>query len=546
MGNSCSCMRSSGGESASPSEKSLTLLPKGQMDIERDGHAGGLQNGDVKHALKEAKELLSEVRRKSSQSSGKDSPEMAAEMANLVSRLEMAVGKLERLGDSVETLAPVQQNSAPGGQSQASSTPFVAAYEDLLSSAVQVFLEFSRQIGGDVEHISKLVDSLFATQKAFLAAAALSQKPSDSDLAKALEPTGRKIQEVINYRETHRTSPLFNHLSAISESISGLSWVAITPAPGPYVKEMGEAAMFYTNRVLKDFRDKDKIHVDWVQHWNNIFKELQAYIKSHHTTGVTWNPRGVSLLSVLKTPSDSGVPPPPPPGGIPPPPPMVNLNIKAPADDGREKLFDELNKGLDITCSLKKVPDHLKTHKNPSLREGPKPFVKASAGDHFSAPPTQKPPRIALEGKKWFVEYQKDATNLVLDNCKMEHAIYIFKCENTVVQVKGKVNSIILDSCKKTSVVYDNLVSACEIVNCQSCQMQVMGKVATVSIEKTDGCQVYLSPESVGVEIITAKSSEMNILIPKGDGDFTECPVPEQFKTTILGQKLHTIVMEKA
>lgn len=42
----------------------------------------------------------------------------------------------------------------------------------------------------------------------------------------------------------------------------------------------------------------------------------------------------------------------------------------------------------------------------------------------------------------------------------------------------------------------------------------------TISIQKTDGCQVYLSKESMGAEIVTSKSSEMNVLVPKGDGDF--------------------------
>ena len=47
------------------------------------------------------------------------------------------------------------------------------------------------------------------------------------------------------------------------------------------------------------------------------------------------------------------------------------------------------------------------------------------------------------------------------------------------------------------------------------------GKVQTVSIDKTDGCQVYLSKDSLEAEIVTAKSSEMNICVPEGDdGDF--------------------------
>ena len=45
----------------------------------------------------------------------------------------------------------------------------------------------------------------------------------------------------------------------------------------------------------------------------------------------------------------------------------------------------------------------------------------------------------------------------------------------------------------------------------------MLGKVPTISIDKTDGCQMFLSKDSVGVEIITAKSSEMNVMIPNGE-----------------------------
>jgi adenylyl cyclase-associated protein len=50
--------------------------------------------------------------------------------------------------------------------------------------------------------------------------------------------------------------------------------------------------------------------------------------------------------------------------------------------------------------------------------------------------------------------------------------------------------------------------------------LQVLGKVPTISIDKTDGCQMYLSPESLDVEIVSSKSSEMNVLVPKGNGDY--------------------------
>ena len=72
---------------------------------------------------------------------------------------------------------------------------------------------------------------------------------------------------------------------------------------------------------------------------------------------------------------------------------------------------------------------------------------------------------------------------------------------------------------------------------------QVLGKVPTISVEKTDGCQMFLNAESVGAEIVTAKSSEMNVMIPQGD-EFVEQPVPEQFKTVISGGKLVTSATE--
>lgn len=46
-----------------------------------------------------------------------------------------------------------------------------------------------------------------------------------------------------------------------------------------------------------------------------------------------------------------------------------------------------------------------------------------------------------------------------------------------------------------------------------------MGKVPTISINKTEGCHIYLSEDALDCEIVSAKSSEMNILIPR-DGDY--------------------------
>lgn len=70
-------------------------------------------------------------------------------------------------------------------------------------------------------------------------------------------------------------------------------------------------------------------------------------------------------------------------------------------------------------------------------------------------------------------EYQKNNPNLVVENAEMNNMVYLFKCEGSTLTVKGKINGIIFDSCKKCSVLLDSVVSSVEFVNCQSVQMQV-------------------------------------------------------------------------
>ena len=39
-------------------------------------------------------------------------------------------------------------------------------------------------------------------------------------------------------------------------------------------------------------------------------------------------------------------------------------------------------------------------------------------------------------------EFQKDNKNVVISETEMKQTVYIYKCENSTIQVKGKVNAI--------------------------------------------------------------------------------------------------------
>ena len=90
----------------------------------------------------------------------------------------------------------------------------------------------------------------------FLIESSRSMQPAQDILMKFYQQFGKHIEEIQQFREKNRSSQLFNHLSAISESIGAFGWISVSPAPSPYVKEMSDAAQFYTNRVLKDYKEK--------------------------------------------------------------------------------------------------------------------------------------------------------------------------------------------------------------------------------------------------------------------------------------------------
>ncbi|XP_008211453.1 adenylyl cyclase-associated protein 1 isoform X4 [Nasonia vitripennis] len=416
----------------------------------------------------------------------------------------------------------------------------VAGYEDLMAGPVQDYIQLSQKIGGDVATHCKLVDKAFQIQLQFLKTAASRPAPSNqTEQVSLLGPTSTQIQEIQEFREKHRGSPFFNHLSAISESIPALGWVAVSPTPAPYVKEMNDAGQFYTNRVLKDWKEKDKTHVEWCKAWVKTLTDLQQFVRQHHTTGLVWAKTGSA-----------------PAGGVPPPPPPCMMPMADPApviNDDRSALFAEINQGENITKNLKKVTSDMQTHKNTNLRTGPAPFKAPVVSNNTGSPvkttlpanaPIDKPPVFMRDGKKWLIEYHKGNKNIVVENTEMNNVIYVFRCQDSSVVIKGKVNSVVMDSCRKSAVVVDSVVASIEFVNCQSVQMQVLGKVPTISIDKTDGCQMFLNKDTLDVELITSKSSEMNVMVPIGNNDYTEYPVPEQFKTKITEKGLSTVAVD--
>uniref|UniRef100_A0AC35UAC4 Adenylyl cyclase-associated protein n=1 Tax=Rhabditophanes sp. KR3021 TaxID=114890 RepID=A0AC35UAC4_9BILA len=479
---------------------------------------------------------------------------MSSELESLVKRLENTTARLEALSLQKPSLPP-----KPGHQIAAKSTGesmeapnAVKIFDDQVSTAVTEFVNLSKKIGGDLNEAADKLAEIFNEQKNFIWFASSQTALSDNELGVKLGPISNLMQKVVAYKDSKRQSVNFNHLSTIAEGIQSTGWLAVQKTPAPFIKDGIDSSMFYVNRVRKDHKDDaDKVHMEWCTSWINLLNALHTYVRQNHTTGLVWNSSPGNVPSGCMPVSASikcGGPPPPPPV-----PKNLNAEQKKPSGgDAKAELLAALNKGAAVTSGLKTVTADMMTHKNPSLRLSSVVAADANTPGGQSTKVVSKavapktPVKELRDGKTWCVEYFAGDQNIVI-NADIKQVVYIFKCDNCVIRVNGKVNSILMDNCKKTQLVFDSLLSQIEIINSQSIKIQTLGALPTVSIQKTDGCQIYLSKESLGAEIVQSKSSEMNISVPEGDdGDFIEYALPEQFKTTYNRdqKKIHTVMSD--
>lgn len=418
-----------------------------------------------------------------------------------------------------------------------------------INDSLKKFLSKSEQIGDSVAEIARKVEGAFLAHLDIVALARQFKKPNNDQLKDLLKKISANIVDIDEFRQRLRTHPMFNHLATIAESAPAFGWVSISPTPGPYVKEMIDAAQFYANKVLVAYKDKDKLHVEWVHSWIQFLQGLHKYILQHHTTGLTWNQRGPELSS--NNGGQAAPPPPPPMGAMPPPPPPMAMDIMTKTDlnaDARAALLKDLNQGTDITKTLRKVTLDDKrqlttpmSDRSVSRSKSPEPRSVSAASHHQ--------PKFEFEGRKWLVEYQDGSKqdSFTINITEMNQVVNVFKCENITIIVKGKTNSITVDSCKKVNLAFDDIVSFVEFINCQKIQAYPTGKVATITIDKTDSIQLFLRKDSLNAEIISAKSAEINAcIVDESTGDYKEYPLSEQLKTTWSGNQFKTEALPKA
>eukprot|EP00026_Physarum_polycephalum_P018117 Phypoly_transcript_19588.p1 GENE.Phypoly_transcript_19588~~Phypoly_transcript_19588.p1 ORF type:complete len:206 (+),score=37.61 Phypoly_transcript_19588:84-620(+) len=148
-------------------------------------------------------------------------------------------------------------------------------------------------------------------------------------------------------------------------------------------------------------------------------------------------------------------------------------------------------------------------------------------------------PLIKLDNSRWKVENHKNNKEIVVQVDNPKQSVYIYKCIDSVVNIKGKVSSVALDACQKTAVVFDDVIATAEIVNCKRVQVQANGAIPNISVDKSESVTIYVQSEAgKKVEIVTSAATEVNVVTPgkTENDDPKEQPIPHQFVSTFQGQ----------
>lgn len=449
----------------------------------------------------------------------------------LIQRLESAVARLESLSSPPQV----------GDVADVKLDPSITAFDDLMSQYLGRISSAADKIGGKVVDVTEILKQAFAVQRELLIKVKQTKKPESAGLVEFVKPLNEVIMKA-NVLTEGRRPDFFNHLKAAADSLTALAWIAYSgkdcgmSLPIAHVEESWQMAEFYNNKILVEYRSKDPNHVEWAKALKELYLPgLREYVKSFYPLGPVWSATGTTITS-----APTSEPPKAPARGAPapPPPPSASLFSSESSNtsssrpkEGMAAVFQEISSGKPVASGLRKITDDMKT-KNRADRTG---VVGASGKETRTGTSSFSklgPPKLELQmGRKWVVENQIGRKNLVIDDCDAKQSVYAFGCKDSVLQIQGKVNNITVDKCTKMGIVFTDVVAACEIVNCNGVEVQCQGSAPTISVDNTAGCQLYLSKGSLETSITTAKSSEINVLVPGAgaDDDWVEHSLPQQF-----------------
>jgi len=440
---------------------------------------------------------------------------------NLVNSLEKSVLKLESIhGGNTTTSQAVKPTETQAQPQTATPKPAVPEADRFhpFDELYGEWIEKAKASGNqDLIELTTMGQNLFVWTDALISMASISKRPSDDIITKITQYIRDRAKEIDD--KFIRPRKIEFEAKTVKEGVGACFWF-LTDAPVQYLDGVIEPTIYNANKVRLQ---KKQAETEWVEKFIALLKKMKDYIKEHYITGLIWKGKTQADFTDILT------------GRIPLVPaihidPKVEESKSSGQDANRAALFSELNKGASVTQGLK-VADR-KPKGQVSTEEPLQPrTVTAVKPTEQAKPKAPKEPKKYLKDN-WFVENFSDDRTLVIDEADMRQSVYIDNCHKCVVQVKGKVKSILISNCSNLGVVFDNVVSTVEAVNTKTLTIQAKIHAPSVVLDKCERVKVYLA-KNLETDIVSSMVSELNIsyLVDDDDNYAKDYPVTEQFLT---------------
>ena len=85
------------------------------------------------------------------------------------------------------------------------------------------------------------------------------------------------------------------HAKTCAEGVQCLNWLAVKPAPRDFIESYIGGSDYWANNIRKEFRNVNADQIAFCDTFKKIITELMVYVKEYHTTGVSWNAKGVDV-----------------------------------------------------------------------------------------------------------------------------------------------------------------------------------------------------------------------------------------------------------
>ena len=206
------------------------------------------------------------------------------------------------------TKAPAAATGPPASPS-VDSSPAVKAYDAFIESSVTPMAEACNALDG-MKDMGSLLKEAWSSIGTIVAIASRAKKPAD--VPAQLQPLLGKTQACMKQMQALRLDRACDdHCKAIMESNAALSWILIAPppqTPAAFVTEASSSTEFWTNRIRKQYKNKNHAQIAFCDALKKMLADLVTYIQEYHKTGLTWNPKGVSVAEAAIRVEDSARP----------------------------------------------------------------------------------------------------------------------------------------------------------------------------------------------------------------------------------------------